>query len=89
MTVLELADLAERRRVELDLPTRTWIRAAVSQERVEVLELSPEIAIDAAQLRMVGDPFDRVIYATARANDAQLVTMDGRIRAFDPSRTLW
>jgi PIN domain nuclease of toxin-antitoxin system len=89
MTVLELADLAERRRVELDLPTRTWIRAAVSQERVEVLELSPEIAIDAAQLRMVGDPFDRVIYATARANDAQLVTMDERIRAFDPSRTLW
>lgn len=53
------------------------------------MELAPEIAIDAAQLRMVGDPFDRVIYATARANDAQLVTMDERMRAFDPARTVW
>lgn len=89
MSVLELADLVERGRIELGLPTRSWIRAAISQERVEILPLSPEIAVDAAQLSFVGDPFDRVIYATARANDAPLVTRDERIRAFDPGRTIW
>lgn len=89
MTVLELADLAERRRIELDLPTRSWIRAAMSQERVEVLPLTPEIAVDAAQLRFTNDPFDRAIYATARAADAPLATRDERMHAFDPGRAVW
>lgn len=89
MTVFELAELSEQRRIELDLPTRRWMRAATSQERVAVLPLTPEIAVDAAQLRFGGDPFDRVIYATARAEDALLVTRDERLHAFDPSRALW
>lgn len=89
MTVLELADLAERGRIELDLPIRSWMREALSQERVEVLRLAPEIAVDAAQLRFARDPFDRAIYATARAADAPLVTRDERIRAFDPERAVW
>jgi PIN domain nuclease of toxin-antitoxin system len=87
--VLELCDLVERRRVKLRMPTREWIRTAVAQERFEVLPLTPELAVDAAQLRFSGDPFDRAIYATARAADAQLVTADERIRAFDPDRTVW
>lgn len=89
MTVLELAELAERRRIELDLPTRTWMRAALSQDRVEVLPLPAEIAIDAAQLRFTRDPFDRAIYATARAADAPLITRDEGLRAFDPERAVW
>jgi len=89
MTVLELCDLVERRRIELDLPIREWIRTAVAQERFEVLPLTPELAVDAAQLRFTGDPFDRAVYATARAADAQLITADERMRAFDPARTVW
>jgi PIN domain nuclease of toxin-antitoxin system len=89
MSVFELTDLVDRHRIALDAPTRTWIRAALSQERIEALPLTPEIAIDAARLRFASDPFDRVIYATARAEDAQLVTRDERLRAFDPARTLW
>jgi PIN domain nuclease of toxin-antitoxin system len=89
IAIFEAVDLAERGRMELSPPSRIWVSAALMRERVEVATLSTEIAIDAAQLRMVGDPFDRVIYATARANDAQLVTMDERIRAFDPARTVW
>jgi PIN domain nuclease of toxin-antitoxin system len=36
-----------------------------------------------------GDPVDRLIYATARATDALLITRDQAIRAFDPATTLW
>lgn len=89
VTVLELGDLVERRRIALDMPTRSWTRAALSQDRVELMPLTPEIAVDAAQLRFVRDPFDRVIYATARAEDALLVTRDERLRAFDRERTVW
>ncbi len=48
-----------------------------------------DVAMDAAELRFVGDPIDRIIYATARAADAQLVTRDERLRRFDPERILW
>jgi PIN domain nuclease of toxin-antitoxin system len=89
IATFEVAQLAERCRIELDLPTRDWIRTALALERVELRALTPEIAVDAAQLRFAGDPFDRVIYATARAADAKLVTADERIRAFDPDRTIW
>ncbi len=89
MTVLELADLIENRRIEVDGPLRTWIHDALAQERVEALSLTPDVAVDAAQLRFVRDPFDRVIYATARVEDAQLVTRDERMRRFDPERTVW
>jgi PIN domain nuclease of toxin-antitoxin system len=89
MSILELGDLVERRGVELGSPLRAWVRAAFAQERVEPLPLTAAVAIDAAQLRFDGDPADRVIYATARATDAQLVTRDERLRSFDPELTVW
>lgn len=89
MSVLESAQLAERRRIELDSPTRDWVRAALAVDRVDLLPLTAEVAVDAAQLRFAGDPFDRVIYATARAVGARLVTADERIRSFDPEGTVW
>jgi PIN domain nuclease of toxin-antitoxin system len=89
MSVLELAQRVERGRLSLALPTRTWIREALARERVRPLPLTAEIALDAAQLRFEGDPADRVIYATARAEGAQLVTRDERLRAFDPELAIW
>ena len=88
-TVFEVADLVERRRIELDVPPRRWLREALSRRGVEPLPMTAEVALDAAQLRFAVDPFDRIIYATARAEDAQLVTRDERMRAFDPELTVW
>jgi PIN domain nuclease of toxin-antitoxin system len=51
--------------------------------------LTPEIAVEAAQLRFTGDPFDRVIYATARAEDALLVTRDERLHELEAERRVW
>ena len=89
MTVFEVADLVESRRIEIEGPLRTWIRDALGRKRVEAFPLTPDVAVDAAQLRFARDPFDRIIFATARAEDAQLVTRDERMRRFDPERTVW
>ena len=89
LSVFELAQLVQRRRVTLDIPLRTWVREALASERVEPLPLTAEVALDAAQLRFEANPADRIIYATARAADAQLVTRDERLRAFDPELTVW
>ena len=89
MSAFEVGELALRGRITLAAPVRDWVRAALSRERVESLPLTHEIALDAAQLRFDANPADRIIYATARAEDAQLVTRDERMRRFDPERTVW
>ncbi len=88
MSVFELVQLVERRRIALDLPVRGWIRDALASDRVAPLPVTSDVALDAAQLRFDGDPTDRIIYATARAEGAQLVTRDERMRAFDPALTV-
>jgi PIN domain nuclease of toxin-antitoxin system len=89
ISVFEIVALVERQRIQLDAPTRAWVRHALDPERVDPLPVTPAIAVDAAQLHFVGDPFDRIVFATARAEDALLVTRDERLRAFDPERTVW
>jgi PIN domain nuclease of toxin-antitoxin system len=88
-SVYELTHLVERGRLRLDAPVRSWVRDALGPPEVEPLTIDAEIALDAAQLQLVGDPFDRIIYATAVAKDARLVTRDERLRAWDASRTIW
>jgi len=89
MSVFELVGRVQQGRIQLTQPARGWVRQALAHDRVTSLPLSVEVALDAAQLRFEGDPADRIIYATARAEDAQLVTRDERLRAFDRERTVW
>jgi PIN domain nuclease of toxin-antitoxin system len=89
ISVLELVDLVERRKIALAGPGRAWVREALEADRVVTLPVTADLALDAAQLRFASDPFDRVIYATARAEEAQLVTRDERLHAFDPARAVW
>jgi PIN domain nuclease of toxin-antitoxin system len=88
----EVAMLTVRGRISLDRDVGLWVRQALAQERVEALAPSAETAIAAGLLdakSFPGDPADRLIYATATAAKARLVTHDGAIRAFDPDITIW
>jgi PIN domain nuclease of toxin-antitoxin system len=80
--LLEIALLHEKRRIQLALPLRDWLEAAVAPPLVERVGLSPAIAAEVAALhdRMHRDPADRVLVATARVLGARLVTCDGRVR---------
>lgn len=89
MSVFEFIELAERRRIKLDSLAGAWVRDALARERVEPVPVTPDIAVEAARLRFVGDPVDRIVYASARVQEAQLVTRDQRMREFDPGRTVW
>jgi len=92
LSALEVALLAVRGRISLDRDIGVWVRQALAVSRVESLTPSADIAVAAALLDregFPGDPIDRVIYATARASRAQLVTRDRAIRAFDEQTTVW
>jgi PIN domain nuclease of toxin-antitoxin system len=91
ISCFELAGLVRRGRIRLDRSIDSWIRRALAAERLLSLPVTPDIAVAAAQLpeSFPGDPADRLIYASAQANGATLVTRDRVVRQFDPRSTLW
>jgi PIN domain nuclease of toxin-antitoxin system len=88
----EIAMLAERGRIALDRTIELWIEQALADARAQPLPLTSAVAVRAALLGregFVGDPADRIVYATARDAGASLVTRDEALRAFDPRGTIW
>lgn len=87
----EVAMLERRGRIALDRDVRDWVGRALGTDRVVPLALSPEIAVDAALIpdEFPGDPADRIVYATARAHAARLVTKDAALRRYDARTTVW
>ncbi len=92
MCCFEVATLHARGRIELHLPATEWARRALAHPRVEELAISSEIAMEAGGLdrdRFPGDPGDRLIYSTAVAAGARLVSADKAMLRFDPARVVW
>ena len=88
---LELATLAARGRISLDRPPLHWMDDALSLPRVDLLPLTPAVAIKAAELpaNFPGDPADRLIAATAILESALLITKDERMQKSQAVRTAW
>jgi PIN domain nuclease of toxin-antitoxin system len=84
----ELAWLAERGRIVIDVPVRAWLESLA--ENVRTIGLSPAIADSAAGLpsSFPPDPSDRLIYATAIQQGVKLVTKDEAIAEHDAPRSL-
>jgi PIN domain nuclease of toxin-antitoxin system len=87
----EVAMLADKRRIELDIETLEWLRQAIAIPGTTLLALNIEIAARAGSLPpdVGGDPADRLIVATAIERGAALVTKDERIRWADIVPTIW
>ena len=68
-----------------------WMKQALALPRVELMPISPAIAIGAAGLPSAfpGDPADRLIVATALDQRVAIVTRDARIRGFAGVATVW
>jgi PIN domain nuclease of toxin-antitoxin system len=91
-SVQELAYLAARGRLAMDRAVNTWVADALSILGAHALSATVSTSIRAGSLdpqEFLGDPIDRLIYATAVEHDARLVTADKRLRRFDPERTVW
>ena len=79
----ELSMLVVKRRIALDRPTIAWVNDFLTEDRVEVADLTPSIAVAAGLLAdFHGDPADRLIAATAIKHGAVLVTKDNKIHKF-------
>ena len=84
----ELAWLAERQRIVIDVPIRSWLEDLGAQMRT--IGITPAIADTAVGLpdSFPRDPTDRIIYATAIEHGVKLVTKDEAISRHDQPRSL-
>lgn len=83
ISVWELAMLVDQGTIALDRPTQIWVHDLLTDGIVTIAELTPAIAVAAAQLdEFTGDHADRIIYATAVQNQLTLVTKDERLAEY-------
>lgn len=82
VSLWEAQMLHAKRRLTLNRPFDIWIRDAAAANVVQVLPLDVEvvIALDGLPASFHGDPADRLIVATSRAQKIPLATHDAAIR---------
>ena len=87
----EVSTLVRRGRIALDREPGEWTRLALAGAATVELPVTGAIAAAAGSLDddFPGDPADRIIYATALAASAPLITRDRAIAAYDPRRAVW
>ncbi len=87
----EVAMLVTKGRLRLDRGVDLWVRQALARPRVRLLEISPGIAVQAAELsgELPGDPADRLITATSLARRSALITRDRVLTAYAGLTTVW
>lgn len=89
ISVWELSMLVRKKRLELDRDLLEWAEGALEDPRLELLPLTPAVAVLGSELEIHGDPGDRIIAATALLAGATLVTKDARLQGYGPLRTVW
>lgn len=80
----EVAKLVEYERLDLPLSVKEWLAEAVGYPGINLLPLSPDIAVESTQLpgSFHRDPADQLIVATARVHDIRLITVDSKITSY-------
>ncbi len=89
ITLLELAVLANKERIRLNLSLESFLQEVES--RFVVLPISGRACVRALGLpsSYPKDPADRIIGATALVEGLSLITADGEIRRSKALRTIW
>ncbi len=77
----EVTKLFELKRLHCDMDVFDWINQALRYPGIQLLELSPRIAVESTRLpgEFHRDPADQLIVATARVHDCPLLTLDRKI----------
>lgn len=91
ISAMEVAALVRRDKIAIGANAPQWVAQALGLDRVRELPLTADVAVEAGSFGndFVGDPADRIIYATAIVTGSRLVTRDRFLRAYDPVRTVW
>lgn len=81
ISLLEVARKEAKGELSFGMALSKWFQLALPVNRVSVLEITPEIAIDATRLPawVHKDSADQIIVATARLHGLKILTSDSKI----------
>ncbi len=84
ISIWEIAMLESKGKIILESSCHTWIKTALSLPGIELISLTPDIAIESCNLpgQFHGDPADRILAATAKIENLHLVTRDKKLQAY-------
>lgn len=87
----EFFKLLEKKRLVISCEPEEWVRVALEMPRLRLVPLTPRIAYHATVLPAPfhDDPADQIIVATARDENATILTSDRRILSYAGARSLW
>jgi PIN domain nuclease of toxin-antitoxin system len=81
ISLVEIARKEAKGELVFGMALSKWFQLALPFNRVRVLEITPEIAIDATRLPGWShkDPADQIIVATARLHGLRILTSDSKL----------
>ncbi|MBI4442727.1 MAG: type II toxin-antitoxin system VapC family toxin [Acidobacteria bacterium] len=80
LSIWELSNLVEKRRVILDRGFEDWLGAAMAKLPLREAPITHEVALETRRVQLPHrDPVDRFLIATARVFGLTLVTADKRL----------
>lgn len=87
----EFSKLLEKERLGISCDPEEWISQAFMMPKFLLVPLTPTIAYRSTSLPQPfhGDPGDQIIVATARDQNATILTKDRLIQAYPHVRTFW
>ena len=83
--------LVAKGRLVFDRDVEVWMELALRLPGIQLVHLSPRIAVRSARLEegFLGDPADNIIVATALEYGCPIVSKDQKIRRYRPVRVIW
>ena len=91
ISLWEFAKLLEKQRLAISCDPEEWFRVALDMPKLRLVQLSPSIAYRSTILPAPfhDDPADQMIVATAREENATVITADEKIQAYPHCRSIW
>ena len=87
----EFSKLLEKKKIGISYNPEDWLKIALNMPKFRLVPLSPSIAYRSTVLPQPfhSDPGDQIIVATAREENATILTKDGRIHNYNHVKSLW
>lgn len=91
ISVWEFCKMLERGALGISCSPDEWIAAALEMPGLRLVPVTPTIALRSTTLPQPfdGDAVDQIVAATAREENATILTKDPRFAAYPHVRTLW
>ena len=91
ISIWEFSKLLEKKRIGISCNPEEWIAEALDMTKLRLTPLTPTIAYRSTSLPQPfkADPADQIIVATAREENATILTKDKTIWKYEHVRSLW